>query len=73
MFFSHEHEPVHVHVIGKGGDAKYIWNGEEFVFYEQHNIKANDLKKIKMMIDENKDIIVKYWRRYFGKEVDDED
>ena len=60
-------------MIGKGGDAKYIWNGEEFVFYEQHNIKANDLKKIKMMIDENKDIIVKYWRRYFGKEVDDED
>ena len=37
------------------------------------NQKANDLKKIKMMIDENKDIIVKYWRRYFGKEVDDED
>ena len=25
MFFSHEHEPIHVHVIGKGGDAKDHW------------------------------------------------
>lgn len=22
LFFSHDHEPIHVHVIGKGGDAK---------------------------------------------------
>ena len=42
LFFSHDHEPIHVHVIGKGGDAKYVWNGTEFAFYEQHNIKAND-------------------------------
>ena len=50
LFFSHDHEPIHVHVIGKGGDAKYVWNGTEFAFYEQHNIKANDLKKIKMIL-----------------------
>jgi len=31
MFFSHEHEPIHVHVVGKGVDAKYVWNGKNFV------------------------------------------
>ena len=66
-------QPIHVHVIGKGGDAKYVWNGTEFAFYEQHNIKANDLKKIKMMIDENSDLIIRHWNRYFGKEENNED
>ena len=68
MFFSHEHEPIHVHVVGKGGDAKYIWNGKEFIFHEQHGIKTNDLKKIKSMIDENSDIIVRLWEKVFRKE-----
>jgi hypothetical protein len=27
-FYSNEHEPIHVHVVGKGGDAKYVWDGE---------------------------------------------
>lgn len=73
MFFSHDHEPMHVHVIGNGGDAKYVWNGEEFAFYEQHGIKANDLKRIKMMIDENCEIIKRRWIKYFGKEAEYED
>ena len=69
FFFSHEHEPIHVHVMGNNGDAKYIWNGKEFVFSEQHNIKANDLKNIKKMIDDNADIIVRSWNNYFRKET----
>ena len=52
---------------------EYVWNGTEFAFYEQHNIKANDLKKIKMMIDENSDLIIRHWNRYFGKEENNED
>lgn len=73
MFFSHDHDPMHVHVIGNGGDAKYVWNGEEFALYEQHSIKANDLKRIKAMIDENSEIIKRHWIKYFGKESDYED
>lgn len=73
LFFSHDHEPIHIHVIGNGGDAKYVWNGEEFEFSEQHNIKANDLRKIKMMVDENSVLIIRYWNKYFGEEVKNED
>ena len=67
MFFSHEHEPIHVHVLGNGGDAKYVWNGKKFVFSEQHGINAGDLKRIKKMIDDNSDIIVNHWIRYFNE------
>ncbi len=67
LFFSLEHEPVHIHVVGKGGDAKYAWNGTEFVFKEQHGIKSNDLRKIKGMIDENSDIIIRQWEQYFSR------
>jgi hypothetical protein len=31
------------------------------------------LKKIKMMIDENSDLIIRHWNRYFGKEENNED
>ena len=73
MFFSREHEPIHVHVVGKDGMAKYVWDGNEFVFYEQHGIKAQDLKRIGMMIEENSDIIIRHWNKYFGQEADNED
>lgn len=68
MFFSLEHLPIHIHVIGKDGDAKFEWNGENFILVHQHQIKANDMKKIKTMIEENSDIILKHWNLYF-KEV----
>ncbi len=72
MFFSLEHSPIHVHVVGKDGDARYEWNGERFVLRQQHNIKPADLRKIRMMIDDNADIIVNRWNQYF-KEVKNED
>ncbi len=68
MFFSLEHTPIHVHVIGKNGDAKFEWDGSKFVLVHQQNIKAGDIKRIKQMVDDNADIIVARWNDYF-KEV----
>lgn len=65
LFFSHEHEPIHVHVRGNGSDAKYTWDGADFVREYAHQIKANDLKRIEQMISENKDIILKRWKEIF--------
>lgn len=42
-------------------------NGANFVLRERHNIKASDLKRIVTVIDENKDLIIKYWDNYFNK------
>ena len=47
FFYSKEHDPLHVHVEGNGGMAKFEWNGTEFALVERHDIKAGDFKKIK--------------------------
>lgn len=67
FFYSREHEPIHVHVEGANGIAKFDYDGEKFVLRESHGIKANDMKKIKAAIDENVDIIVSRWNEYFNK------
>ena len=66
FFFSKEHYPVHVHVEGNGGMAKFDWNGAEFVLVEHRNIKAQDLRKIKDVIDENADLIIAMWNKHFN-------
>ena len=48
-----------------GGMAKFTWNGTEFELNEKQGIKANDFKKIKRVIDDNADIIMKRWKDYF--------
>lgn len=47
--------------------AKFLWNGAEFELSEKQGIKTNDYKKIKKVIDENADIIIKRWKEYFEK------
>ena len=68
LFFTREHEPVHVHVRGNDGDAKYTLKGDHFVMEYAHNIKPNDLRRIQRMIDENSDIIIKRWNELFMDE-----
>jgi len=65
--YSREHEPIHVHVEGNEGHAVYDFSGSSFVLREKQNIKANDLKKIEAVIEENKDIIIKRWKEHFEK------
>jgi hypothetical protein len=70
MFFSKEHEPIHIHVRGKNGDAKFCLAGDQFELYESHNIKLQDLKRIERAIKENTDIIIKRWEEYFRSDND---
>lgn len=67
FFYSREHEPLHIHVEGNGGMAKFEWNGNEFVLVEMQDIKTGDYRKIKSVIDENSDIIITRWNEYFNK------
>jgi len=57
---------MHVHVIGNDGEAKFSWDGNQFVLERARNLKTNDLKKIKIAIASNSDIIVKRWNELFG-------
>ena len=65
FFYSREHEPIHVHVEGYDGYAKYVLAEDAFVLKETHGIKASDRKKIELTIKENKDIIIARWKEYF--------
>lgn len=67
FFYSKEHEPLHIHVEGNNGVAKFEWNGTEFVLSMKQGIKAGNLRKIKSVIDENTEIIIKRWNDYFNK------
>lgn len=75
FFYSKEHEPLHIHVEGNGGVAKFDWNGEEFEVKERQGIKSNDFKRIKQVIAENSDIITADGTiiLIISEEVNDED
>ena len=66
FFYSREHEPLHIHVEGKGGMAKFEWNGNEFVVVDRQGIKTGAFRKITAVIADNADIIVKRWNEYFN-------
>ena len=68
FFYSREHKPLHIHVEGNGGIAKFEWNETEFILKEYQGIKASDLKRIKTIINDNAYIIVHRWNEHFNKE-----
>ncbi len=66
FFFSREHEPIHIHVEGNGGKVIFDIVENSLVLRELHNIKPNDLKRIKRFAKLNIEIIIEEWNRYFG-------
>ena len=63
MFYSNDHEPIHVHVIKGDCEAKYNVNSTELVY--NHGFKKQELSLIGSIIEENKDIIAERWTNYF--------
>lgn len=70
FFFSREHEPIHIHVEGNGGKVIFDIVDGELIQRELHNIKTNDLKRIKRFAQLNIEIIIEEWNKYFGDKED---
>jgi len=71
-FYSNDHDPVHIHVVkGKGKIKEYaIYQViPDIVLLENKGLKSNELKIAEMVIDENKEIIVDNWNRFFNKNI----
>ncbi|MDR2963519.1 MAG: DUF4160 domain-containing protein [Bacteroidales bacterium] len=69
MFYSNDHEPIHVHVVkGKGCVKEYAVFQviPETILLENHGLKSNELKMSEMVIEENREIIVDNWNRFFN-------
>jgi len=72
VFYSNDHEPVHIHVVkGKGRVKEYAvyQTIPEVILLENKGLKSNELKMAEMIIEENREIIVENWNRFFGKKI----
>ena len=65
MFYSNDHEPVHIHIIKDGCEAKY--NVEPISQVYNHGFKKQQITIIESIIEENVDIIIDRWKQYFKK------
>ncbi|HPS95077.1 MAG: DUF4160 domain-containing protein [Bacteroidales bacterium] len=65
FFYSNDHEPIHVHVSNKDGEAKF--RIDPIILIENRGIKPRDLKSAEVALDENWEVIIERWNEYFSK------
>ena len=70
MFYSNDHEPIHVHVVkGKGKikeNAKFNMI-PEITLVENNGLQSNEIKMAEMVIVENKELIFEKLNEFFNK------
>ena len=65
-FYSREHEPIHIHIKNADGKAKYMLLPDNIVLIENNGIKQKDLKLAEAVLEENKELAINEWNKYFG-------
>ena len=73
FFSSRVHEPIHVHVKGADGKAKFDILPEGIMLVKNEGLKPKDIKAAEMVLEENKELAIEKWNEYFGRSVKDED
>ncbi len=64
-FWSSEHEPIHIHVRKGRALAKFtVEPAVELV--ESKGFKPQELKLAETIIEENRDIVVEFWKKWFN-------
>lgn len=64
MFYSNDHEPIHVHVVKGNAKAKFTIFPVKLV--ENNGLKASELKLVESVIEENQEIIAEHWNNFFN-------
>ena len=65
-FYSADYlEPMHVHVEGGNGDAKF-WL-KPIHLASSYKLKGTELKRIRTLIEENERLFEEKWNEYFSK------
>ena len=70
VFFSNDHEPIHVHVIkGKGAIKEYavFQVVPEISLIENKGLSKQELQLAEMIVEENSVIIQERWKTFFCK------
>ena len=63
-FYTEDHEPVHVHVIAHGIEAKFNIDPEVTLVYNK-GLTIREVKLAKQIIEENEEVIRKRWKEVF--------
>ena len=64
LFYSNDHEPIHVHVRAGAGRAKFDVSNEVELL-ESKGFKVQELKKAQELAEENIETIRSKWHEYF--------
>ena len=65
LFYSNDHEPIHIHIIKDDCEAKYNVCPIEQIY--NHGFKKHQIAIIESIIEENEMIIVERWKTFFNK------
>lgn len=65
FFFSREEVRRHVHVLGPDGEAKF-WLEPEISLAKYHRLSELQLAKIRKIVEDHKDELIRAWDSYFG-------
>jgi len=63
MFYSDDHEPVHVHVVRAGCEAKFNVRPLKMVY--NRGFKRHEISLIKSIVEENTEVIAERWKEFF--------
>ena len=66
MFYSNDHEPIHVHVVKDGHEARFQVD-PEVTLLDNKGLKPAELKLAESLVEENREMIVARWKEYFKK------
>ena len=59
MFYSNDHEPIHIHVVKGGAEARFQVQPEVTL------MDNRGLKLAESIVEENKEIIAARWNEFF--------
>ena len=64
MFYSNDHEPIHVHVVKGDISAKFTISPVALV--HNNGLKPAEIKMVEAVIEENREIIAEHWNKFFN-------
>jgi hypothetical protein len=64
FFYSNEHLPIHIHVKGKGGSARFELE-PEIKLTDKKGLKVQDIRKIERIIRKKKSYFIGKWHDTF--------
>lgn len=64
LFYSNDHEPIHVHVVK--GDIQAKFSIDPVALVENHGLKPSEIKMAESVIEENVEIIAEHWNKFFN-------